>query len=213
VLTLNLQRVFTITQKLLPLLRAAALQGGKNDEVYNDPARIINVSHLLSLVSNESISHLLQIGSVEGLTVPPHETYAYGASKAALHHLSRLFGGRLGWEGINSNTIACGEHSIILISLLINNVLIGPFPTKSKTIFIHLLHRFPCLAWFIVIAVTLERERDRLIDENPSRRTGTPEDVAGTALFLSSRAGAYVNGATIALDGGYMVAMDPRGKL
>ena len=51
---------------------------------------------------------LLQIGSIEGLTVANHETFAYSASKAGLHHLSRTFAGRLGWEGITSNTIACG---------------------------------------------------------------------------------------------------------
>lgn len=44
VLTLNLQRVFTLMQKLLPLLRAGAAQDGKTGAVYNDPARIINVS-------------------------------------------------------------------------------------------------------------------------------------------------------------------------
>ncbi|KAG5647598.1 hypothetical protein DXG03_008951 [Asterophora parasitica] len=49
-----------------------------------------------------------EIGSVEALAVPDHETYAYSASKAALHHLSRHLGGRLGWEGVVSNTIACG---------------------------------------------------------------------------------------------------------
>ena len=43
-LTLNLQRVFTLTQKCLPLLRAGAEQGGVDDNVYRDPARIINVS-------------------------------------------------------------------------------------------------------------------------------------------------------------------------
>jgi len=90
ILTLNLQRVFTLTQKALPLLRAAAEVGGKNGAAFRDPARIIN------------------IGSVNGLTVPENETYAYSASKAALHHLSRHFGGRLGGEGILSNTIACG---------------------------------------------------------------------------------------------------------
>ena len=42
--------------------------------------------------------------------VPDHETYAYSASKAGLHHLSRAMGGRLGWEGITSNTIACGQY-------------------------------------------------------------------------------------------------------
>jgi NAD(P)-dependent dehydrogenase (short-subunit alcohol dehydrogenase family) len=46
----------------------------------------------------------------------------------------------------------------------------------------------------------------------PLSRIGTPEDAAGTALFLASRAGAFVNGSTIALDGGYLVNM-PTGKL
>ncbi|KAI0793154.1 hypothetical protein BC629DRAFT_1593037 [Irpex lacteus] len=90
VLTLNTQRVFTLTQKCLPLLRAAAKLGGIENDVHKDPARIIN------------------IGSVEALSVQDHETYAYAASKAALHHLSRSLAGRLGWEGITSNTIACG---------------------------------------------------------------------------------------------------------
>jgi NAD(P)-dependent dehydrogenase (short-subunit alcohol dehydrogenase family) len=44
VLTLNVQRVFTLTQKCLPLLRAAAEAGGKEHGAYRDPARIINVS-------------------------------------------------------------------------------------------------------------------------------------------------------------------------
>jgi len=37
---------------------------------------------------------------------------------------------------------------------------------------------------------------------NPSGRVGTPEDIAGLAIFLSSRAGAYIVGETIACDGG-----------
>lgn len=47
VLTLNVQRVFTLTQKCLPLLRAAAEAGGKQNGSYKDPARIINVRALL----------------------------------------------------------------------------------------------------------------------------------------------------------------------
>ncbi|MDB4818787.1 SDR family oxidoreductase [Acidimicrobiales bacterium] len=31
---------------------------------------------------------------------------------------------------------------------------------------------------------------------------GTPEDVAGTVIWLSSRAGAYINGVTVPIDGG-----------
>ncbi|KAL8282962.1 hypothetical protein RB600_006115 [Gaeumannomyces tritici] len=45
---------------------------------------------------------------------------------------------------------------------------------------------------------------------NPMRRLGRPEDIAGVVVYLASRAGAHVNGATIAIDGG---AMWQRGEL
>ena len=41
----------------------------------------------------------------------------------------------------------------------------------------------------------------------PAGRPGTPEDVEGLSVFLASRAGAYVNGSTIPLDGGYIAAL------
>lgn len=63
-----------------------------------------------------------------------------------------------------------------------------------------------------VMAHTLATIGDTLVASIPLTRIGTPEDVAGTALYLSSRAGAYVNGATIALDGGSLVATT-KGKL
>ncbi|KAI0632343.1 NAD-P-binding protein [Trametes polyzona] len=161
-LTLNLQRVFTLTQKCLPLLRQAAEQGGVDGDAYKDPARIIN------------------IGSVEGLTVPDHETYAYSASKAGLHHLSRHMAGRLGCEGITSNTLAC-----------------GPFESK-------------------MMAQTLREQGDIIRANIPLGRIGSPEDVAGACIFLASRAGAWINGATIRVDGGAtvrMAIMTPSAKL
>ena len=36
----------------------------------------------------------------------------------------------------------------------------------------------------------------------PSGRIGTPEDMAGAAIYLASRAGDYVVGSTIIVDGG-----------
>jgi NAD(P)-dependent dehydrogenase (short-subunit alcohol dehydrogenase family) len=144
VLTLNLQRVFTITQLLTPLLETGAREG--------DPARIIN------------------IGSIDGLRVPALETFAYSSSKAGLHHLSRVLASHLGRRNITSNTIAC-----------------GPFESK-------------------MMAATLKKFKESIEAGIPLGRIGTPEDVAGTCLFLSSRAGAFVNGATITLDGGSVVA-------
>jgi NAD(P)-dependent dehydrogenase (short-subunit alcohol dehydrogenase family) len=45
---------------------------------------------------------------------------------------------------------------------------------------------------------------DELLVHIPARRGGTPEDMAGTALFLASRAGAYLSGAVIRVDGGLL---------
>jgi NAD(P)-dependent dehydrogenase (short-subunit alcohol dehydrogenase family) len=36
----------------------------------------------------------------------------------------------------------------------------------------------------------------------PARRIGSPEDMAGAAIFLASRAGDYVVGDTLVVDGG-----------
>ena len=56
-----------------------------------------------------------------------------------------------------------------------------------------------------MMAATLETYRETIEAGIPLGRIGTPQDVAGSCLFLSSRAGAYVNGATITLDGGSIV--------
>ena len=47
--------------------------------------------------------------------------------------------------------------------------------------------------------------RARREAETPLRRLGQPEDMAGAALLLASRAGSYITGQTIVVDGGTMV--------
>ncbi|KAH8602155.1 hypothetical protein B0O99DRAFT_131016 [Bisporella sp. PMI_857] len=143
VLTLNLTRVFTLTQALTPLLEAASSP--------SDPSRVIN------------------IGSVDGIRVPSLETFSYSASKAGLHQLSRVLASHLGKRNITSNVLAC-----------------GPFESK-------------------MMAQTLKDFGESIKAAIPLGRIGTPEDVAGACLFLSGRAGSYVNGAVIALDGGSLV--------
>ena len=58
---------------------------------------------------------------------------------------------------------------------------------------------------YLVMAATLAKHKDAIEAGTPLGRIGTAQDVAGACLFLSSRAGAFVNGAILTLDGGYTV--------
>jgi NAD(P)-dependent dehydrogenase (short-subunit alcohol dehydrogenase family) len=47
---------------------------------------------------------------------------------------------------------------------------------------------------------------ERLVRHYPLRRIGEPDEVAGAAVFLASRAGNFITGQTIVIDGGSLVA-------
>ncbi|KAI1193522.1 short chain dehydrogenase/reductase family [Nemania serpens] len=182
VLTLNLQRAFTLTQLLLPLLEAAGDESGDGKDgggTGDNPAAVIN------------------IGSINGLSVPNLENYSYSASKAGLHHLTRHLSQVLGPKGITVNSLVRTpvlSHSpfqlFTIMTLLTLSPLLkacGPFDTK-------------------MMAFSMKHFRDAIEDGNPMRRHGRPGDVAGACIFLASRAGSYVNGATINVDGGVHLA-------
>ncbi|WP_448581354.1 SDR family oxidoreductase [Thermaurantiacus sp.] len=82
VMDLNVKAVFFLTQRLAPLLEAAATP--------QDMARVIN------------------IGSIDGQHVSPIETYSYAASKAAVLHLTRMMAKYLAPRNIAVNAIAPG---------------------------------------------------------------------------------------------------------
>lgn len=82
VLDLNVKGVFHLTRFLTPLLEAAGSE--------EDPARVIN------------------IGSIDGIQVPALETYAYSASKAAVHHMTAVLARKLAPRHITVNAIAPG---------------------------------------------------------------------------------------------------------
>jgi NAD(P)-dependent dehydrogenase (short-subunit alcohol dehydrogenase family) len=140
VLDLNLKAPFFLTRAFLPLLEEAATA--------EDPARVVNV------------------GSIDGLHVPPMHTYSYSASKAALHHLTRVLAKELGPRHVTVNAVAP-----------------GPFESK-------------------MMAETLRNFGPQIAERAPLRRIGRPDDMAGVVVYLTSRAGAYVTGAVIPVDGG-----------
>ena len=53
-----------------------------------------------------------------------------------------------------------------------------------------------------MMKATLEQFGELIRKQNPRGRIGEPEDVAGTAIYLSSRASAYVTGTIVPVDGG-----------
>ncbi len=53
-----------------------------------------------------------------------------------------------------------------------------------------------------MMAETLRNFGDSIAATNPLKRIGRPDDMAGTAIFLASRAGSYLTGTIIPVDGG-----------
>ncbi|HHU43127.1 MAG: 2-dehydro-3-deoxy-D-gluconate 5-dehydrogenase KduD [Bacillota bacterium] len=49
-----------------------------------------------------------------------------------------------------------------------------------------------------------EKRNAEILARIPAGRWGTPEDLQGTAVFLASQASDYINGCTIAVDGGWL---------
>ena len=72
--------------------------------------------------------------------------------------------------------------------ITVNAVAPGPFESK-------------------MMAATLDAFRDMIIDQSPLGRIVEPDDMAGVALYLASRAGAYVTGAVIPVDGGLVTTI------
>jgi NAD(P)-dependent dehydrogenase (short-subunit alcohol dehydrogenase family) len=140
---INVGAVFVLTRDLTPLLEA----GSSAD----DPARVIN------------------IGSMDGLHVPTVNrlgNYAYSASKAAVHQLTKNLAVELGPRQITVNAVAPGY-----------------FPSKMADL-------------------VIDDHREDIESNCLLKRLGREEEMAGIAVYLCSRAGAYTHGAIIPVDGG-----------
>ncbi len=141
VMDLNVKAIHTLTGALIPLLEVRA--------------------------SAEEPSRVVVIGSTSGLQVSGMPDFAYGASKAAAHHLTRYLAGAL-----------APRH------VLVNAIAPGLFPTRMSAF------------------LDVDELREPVLSTIPLRRTGRPEEIAGAALFLVSRAGGYTTGQVLVVDGG-----------
>lgn len=135
---LNLKTPFFLTQALMPLLRKAAEKR---------PAKVINIA------------------SIDGISVNPMETYSYAASKAGLIQLTRRMAIRLVQDNIVVSAIAPGAFA----------------SDMNKDARDH---------------------GEAVAARIPAGRVGQDADMAGAAIYLASRAGDYVVGSTLVVDGG-----------
>ena len=182
VFDLNVKSLFFLTRSLVPLLAAAASP--------SDPARVIN------------------IGSVTGFLHQSVPTWSYEASKVTAAAAPLTAASLADCTGLHLRSLPCSSASAVCALLLtlfkaavhhltkklaeelskqsitVNAIAPGYVPTKmSKTL----------PTSFTVIAAKL-----------PLKRVGTAEDMAGCALFLSSRAGSWVTGHVLLADGGQL---------
>ena len=139
VVDLNLKSPFFLTQALYGALKAGAARGPR--------AKVINIA------------------SIDGVSVNPQETYSYAASKAGLIHLTRRMALRLAGDGIVVSAIAPGA-----------------FASDMNR--------------------TARDQADEVAKRIPAGRIGVDDDMAGAAIYLASRAGDYVLGSTLVVDGG-----------
>jgi len=139
---LNTKSVFFLTQAVAPLLRAAGTKAR--------PAKVINIA------------------SIDGISISHLEHYPYGASKAGLIHLTK-------------------EMSLWLLkeNIVVSGIAPGFFPSDMNK--------------------EARDHGDETAAMVPQGRLGEPEDMAAVALYLASRAGDYVVGQTIAVDGGVTI--------
>jgi len=145
VMSVNVAGLFTLTRDLTPLL----LKGASDA----DPARVIN------------------LGSVMGTQAAADGAYSYSASKAAVHHLTKILAEELAVHRVTVNAFAP-----------------GPFQSRMTA-----------------FATTSDDQVEKVGAGVPLGRIGAPDDVAGAAIYLCSRAGAYVTGAILPIDGGVSV--------
>jgi len=121
----------------------------------------------------EAPARVINIGSIDGIKTPIFENFSYGPSKAAVHHLTKVLAAHL-----------------VRRNIIVNGIAPGPFPT-----------------WMLSTGVggggdVDNTNWDAVGKGNPRGRVGTPEDIAGLAIFLSSRASGFTVGDVITCDGG-----------
>lgn len=136
---------------------------------------------LLPLLDNAATSQdgarVIMVGSVAGFRPQTIDAIAYDTSKAAIHHMTRGLAAKLARR-------PNGGH------ILVNAIAPGLVPTKMSE----------------GIAYVTSSPMEELAKSIPLERYGYAHDMAGLAIFLSSKASSWITGMVICSDGGLIGA-------
>lgn len=124
-------------------------------------------------------SSVINITSISGLMKVAQRHFCYNSSKAAGSHLTRMFSTEFALKGINVRVNAIAPG--VYESEMTHDVISGQAATDAVGM--------PALSI-------------------PAKRPGTAAEMAGTAVYLASPAGAYMNGQELVIDGGFL-AVNP----
>lgn len=121
-------------------------------------------------------SQIIATSSIASFSRLSGSSFAYNSSKAALTHLMKMMSTAFAPFRIRCNVLAPG-----LVESELANGIIAALPRSGDS------------------GVMKGGVDEKVI---PAGRIGNEEDVAGAVLYLASRAGAYLNGSVLVVDGG-----------
>lgn len=142
-------------------------------------------------------SQVLVTSSIAGFSRFPASGFSYSTSKAATTHLVKMMSGYFVDYKIRCNVIAPGLYPSEMtqgsMSQLEKNKpnSHGAFEGAHKV-----------RLRFVHSRVLSIDDRQMSKDRSPEERTGSEQDFAGTVLYMTSQAGAYLDGEVLVTDGG-----------
>ncbi|KAE8359260.1 hypothetical protein BDV27DRAFT_149742 [Aspergillus caelatus] len=166
------------------LFESSALDPQEWDDVYrtNVTQLFMTTTAFLPLLQKGSeqekgwSSTVINISSISGIVKVSQHHFAYNASKAAAIHLTKMLAHEIASSGLR---------------IRVNNIAPGVFPSEMTA------------------GKSDEKQKSELAKEKyegkvPAARPGKDEDMANAVLFSTTNQ--YLNGQTVVVDGGYVLA-------